>query len=107
MHNKLLTLYPNAPEGSWELMDESDGDGPYISRWDELELGPQPSKAAIMAVDATVVEEQIVARRELADVDLGELLDDIVNALPPSITSQLSAKATLAIAKRKAARLKL
>ncbi|MBI3024384.1 MAG: hypothetical protein HYY66_01665 [Candidatus Tectomicrobia bacterium] len=43
----IKAAYPAAGEGDFELRDNSDGKGPFISRWDEAKLGPAPDLAAL------------------------------------------------------------
>lgn len=53
MINQIKYLYPNAdPQMDFELQDNSDGNGPYISKWNTTKLGVQPTPAQLLAVKA-------------------------------------------------------
>lgn len=112
MHYKLKTLYPTAPDGAWELQDNSDGQGPFISYWDEAALGPQPSQATIDAADGTAAQQKQAALGSLASSDqqMARIAEDVIDALVSNANlalTDLPQAAQDLIARRKTARAKL
>ena len=49
MYNKILKLRKNINPSEFDLQDNSDGNGPFISRWDSSET--KPTDAEIAGVD--------------------------------------------------------
>ena len=39
---KVKAAHPAAADEDFEIRDDSDGRGPFISRWNEAKLRPQP-----------------------------------------------------------------
>ena len=54
-------------ESDFLLVDNSDGQGPFIEFWAEVRLGPQPSQADLGAVQAEADALQVEALKEPAD----------------------------------------
>lgn len=61
MHEALCRLYPDAPEGAWELACGPDTDWDVaVAAW-RLEV-PQPTQAALDAVYAQLAQEEATPR---------------------------------------------
>ena len=80
MINEIIYLYPSAvPLVDFVLGDKSDGNGPFIARWDETKFGPKPTKAELDAVSAVAEQARIdkeasdKAKAELASIDLASI----------------------------------
>ena len=80
MINEIIYLYPSAvPLVDFVLGDKSDGNGPFIARWDEAKLGPKPTKAALDAVSVAAEQARIdgetsdKAKAELTAIDLASI----------------------------------
>jgi flagellar motility protein MotE (MotC chaperone) len=54
-----VTISPSAP---FLVADNSDGNGPFIEKWDESILGPRPTQAEIDAVDSVALQAEIDAK---------------------------------------------
>ena len=52
LYNRILKLTPNISPEDFDLQDNSDGNGPFISAWRSTEL--QPTDAEIASVDDSV-----------------------------------------------------
>ncbi len=52
LYNRICKLKRNVPKDQYELMDLSDGNGPFISRWDSSET--KPTDEEIRSVDDTL-----------------------------------------------------
>jgi len=56
MINEIKHLYPNAdPLLDFELRDNSDGKGPYITKWNAAKLGAQPTSLQLADVKVAAV----------------------------------------------------
>lgn len=80
MINEIKHLFPAAdPLVDFELRDNSDGNGPFIARWDSVKLGAKPTKEALAAVTvealaaATARKDSDKAKAELASIDLASI----------------------------------
>lgn len=80
MINSIKYLYPTAvPLVDFVLQDNSDGNGPFIAKWDEAKLGSKPTKAELDAVSIVAdkarldAETSDKAKAELAIIDLGSI----------------------------------
>lgn len=82
MDDKLRTLYPDAPDGSWELRDNGDNVGVFIYRWNPA-LGPKPSLDVVNAVDSSDIEAKKQAMSALVggDKKMARLIEDVVDVL--------------------------
>ena len=78
----LRYLYPNAePLVDYGLEQDTEFGDPYISHWDAVKNGPQPTIADIQArrqdwLDARVVEQTLETELDQLYVDLDALADD-------------------------------
>jgi len=66
LYNRILKLRPNVDPSDFDLQDNSDGNGPFISRWDSVET--QPSEADIANEDDTA-PVSVTARIEIARLE--------------------------------------
>lgn len=59
--NKIRHLHPTALDSDFQLEDNSDGNGPYLSLWNAVKLGTQPTLAALdLAVSDSVANNTAV-----------------------------------------------
>jgi hypothetical protein len=89
LFNRILKIRPNVNSDDFELQDNSDGKGPYISRWDS-DL-TQPTKEEISSVDDSkptwIAAQEEIARlestitprriREMTTADGTKWVDDV------------------------------
>lgn len=112
MINEIKHLFPAAdPLVDFELRDNSDGNGPFIARWDSVKLGAKPTKEALAAVTvealaaATARKDSDKAKAELASIDLASIraIREYIVSKPdaPQILKDHEASAALARAKVK------
>ena len=108
MINEIIYLYPSAVSlVDFVLGDKSDGNGPFIARWDEAKLGPKPTKAELDAVSAVAEQARIdkeasdKAKTELATIDLASIrsIREYIAAKPDAPTF-LKAQEALAVTAR-------
>lgn len=64
------------------LVDNSDGQGPFIEFWDEAKLGPKPSQADLDAVQAEADALQVEALKDPTD-ELMAAISDAIKDEPP------------------------
>lgn len=86
MIDEIKYLYPNAvPLVDFVLQDNSDGNGPFITQWNETKLGPKPTKTTLGAVSAAAIAaknaavESSAAAKKIADASLAVLPDLIAH----------------------------
>ena len=69
MIDSIKRLFPNAdPLVDFELRDNSDGNGPFIARWDIAKLGPQPTVLQLVGV-AAVANLAAAKTKKLASLE--------------------------------------
>lgn len=80
MISSIEYLYPLAVSRvDFSLQDNSDGNGPFIAWWDEVKLGPKPTKAELDAVSVTAEKARVdreasdKAKAELTAIDLASI----------------------------------
>lgn len=104
MINEIKYLYPTAvPLVDFVLQDNSDGNGPFIAWWDEVKLGPKPTKAELDAVSVTAEKARVdreasdKAKAELTAIDLASIrsIREYIASKPdaPQILKDYDAKA--------------
>ena len=79
MYYKIKTIYPDIADADFELTDNSDGNGPFISRWDDPR--PQPTPEEMEAVDATAYKASLAWLAEMAAHDAQGITRDIENII--------------------------
>jgi hypothetical protein len=57
MYNKIKTIYPDIMDADFDIQDNSDGKGAFISRWDDVRQ--QPTTVELASVDTTSLEKSI------------------------------------------------
>lgn len=76
------------------IQDNSDGNGPFISEWDEVKLGPKPTVEELEAfmVEAEIEKQKVLDTPRLEDVveALAEGLDAVAQGKPiPDAAQQI------------------
>ena len=89
LYNRITKLRPNANPTDFDLQDNSDGNGPFISRWDSSETKPTDAEIAsvddsqpiwiaaqeeIQRLESTVTPRRI---REMTTADGAKWVDDV------------------------------
>lgn len=82
------------PDGPFQLVDNSDGKGPFINEWDEAVLGPKPTVKELDALEAEAeIEKQEVLDTPTLEDELNSMAE-VLNALvnnetPPAAALQV------------------
>ncbi len=101
MYYKIKTIYPDIADADFELTDNSDGKGPFISRWDDPR--PQPTPAELAATDGSAAQQAALDLAELiaSDKGMARVTEDIAFAmitgkpLPQAVIDKINARLRL------------
>ena len=81
MYHKIKTIYPDIADADFELQDNSDGKGPFISRWDDPR--PQPTPEELAATDGSAAQQKAQNLSDLiaSDKGMARVAEDVAVAM--------------------------